>query len=57
MLNVLVVSLWKPVIHKLKTLGEENFINIINQWGEPQKGGGPNFEISVVGGKREEHDF
>ena len=40
---------------------EEN-LNIINQWGEPQKkgggGGGPNFETSVGGvAKDGEHDF
>ena len=35
---MLVVSLCKPVICKLKILGVGN-LNIINQWGEPQKGG------------------
>ena len=34
---MLVVSLCKPVICKLKILGVGN-LNIINQWGEPQKG-------------------
>ena len=35
---MLVVSLCKPVICKLKSLGAGN-LSIINQWGEPQKGG------------------
>ena len=39
MLSVLVVSLCKPVIHKLKILGGGN-LNIINQWGNHKKGGG-----------------
>ena len=32
----------------------EGNLNIINQWGEPQKsrGGGANFEVSVGGSKR-----
>ena len=34
---MLVVSLCKPVICKLRILGVGN-LNIINQWGEPQKG-------------------
>ena len=37
-------------IHKFKILGGGN-LNIINQWGEPQKKGEPNFEISVGGSK------
>ena len=38
MLNVLVVSLCKPVIQKSKLLGGGN-LKIINQLGEPQKVG------------------
>ena len=55
-LDVLVVNLCKPVIHKLKILSRGN-LNIINQWGEPQKLGQQNFEISVGGSKRGGHDF
>ena len=29
--------------------------NILNQWGKPQKGEKPNFEISVEGSKRREN--
>ena len=35
---MLVVSLCKPVIYKLKILGGGN-LNIINQWGNHKKGG------------------
>ena len=38
-LNVLVVSLCKPVIHKLKILVRGN-LNIVNQWGNHRKGRG-----------------
>ena len=48
---MLVVSLCKPVIHKFKILGGGN-LNIINQWEELQKGGGPNFDILVGEAKK-----
>ena len=49
--NVLVVTLCKPVVYKLKILMEEN-LNIINQWGKPQKReGASNLDISVGGSK------
>ena len=47
---MLVVSLCKPVICKLKILGVGN-LHIINQWGEPQKGGTKFWNFSV-GSKR-----
>ena len=37
-------------IHKFKMWGGGN-LNIINQWGDPQKKGEPNCEISVGGSK------
>ena len=52
MLDVLVVSLCKPVIQKLKIL-KGGSLNIINQWGNQKTGRGgrgANFEISVRGG-------
>ena len=49
--NVLVVTLCKPVVYKVKILMEEN-LNIINQWGKPQKReGASNLDISVGGSK------
>ena len=50
-LNVLVVSSCKPVIHKLKILCGGNW-NVENQWGEPQKGGGGTFWNFSGGSKR-----
>ena len=47
---MLEVSLCKPVICKLKILGVGN-LNIINQWGEPQKGGTKFWHF--FGGKQE----
>ena len=60
---MLVVSLCKPVIHKLKILGRWGELKIINQWEEPQKGrnqivkfqwekpkGGTIFDLNLVGG-------
>ena len=60
---MLVVSLCKPVICKLKILGGRETLIIINQWREPQKWGA-NFKISEgeaklgEGGKEggKEHD-
>ena len=47
---MLVVSLCRPVIHKLKPLGRGNW-NILNQWAEATKRGEPNFKISVEGSR------
>ena len=56
-LHLLVVSLCRPVIHKLKPLGRGNW-NILNQWAEATKRGEPNFKISVEGSKiGEGHGF
>ena len=56
-LHMLVVSLCRPVIHKLKPLSRGNW-NILNQWAEATKRGEPNFKISVEGSKiGEGHGF
>ena len=47
---MLVVSLCKPVTHKLKMLGGGGNLNIINQWGEPQKGGTKFWNFNGGGG-------
>ena len=55
--NVLVVTLCKPVVYKLKILMEEN-LNIINQWGKPQKREGRQILIFQWGEAKEgEHNF
>ena len=54
---MLVVSFCKPVMHKLKILGEGN-LNLINQWGgDHKKGGETKFWNFSGGSKRGEQDF
>ena len=50
---MLVVSLCKPVIHKLKILGGRKLEYYKSMGGNHEKvGGGANFEVSVGGSKR-----
>ena len=57
MFNVLVVSLCKPVVHKLNILGGGN-LNIINQWGTTKRGSQiAKSQSGGGGGKEGEHDF
>ena len=51
MLNGLVVSVSKPVIHKLKILGEGK-LEYYKSMGGTMKRQEPNFEISVRGSKK-----
>ena len=55
MLNVLVVSLCKPVIHNLNFFGGN--LNIINQWGELQKRGNQILKVQWREAKGGEHNF
>ena len=51
MLNVLVVSMCKPVIHKLKILGVEK-LEYYKSMGEPQKEGNQILKFQWVGSKK-----
>ena len=55
MLNVLVVSLCKPVIHNLNFFWGN--LNIINQWGELQKRGNQILKVQWREAKGGEHNF
>ena len=55
-LNVLVASLCKPVIHKLKVLGGEK-LEYYKAVGGTTKRGEPNFEVTVGEAKGGENDF
>ena len=54
---MLEVCLCKPAIYKLKILGGGGDLNTINQWREPQKGGGTKFLKFSGGSKRGGGDF
>ena len=57
MLNVLVVSFCKPVIHKLKILGGGGGLEYYKlMWGTTRREK-PNFELSMGKAKRGTHDF
>ena len=56
MLNVLVVSFCKPVIHKLKILGGGGLEYYKLMWGTTRREK-PNFELSMGKAKRGTHDF